>query len=66
VAQLASPRKELLDIILLAESEDFYTLEYTWKENKETIYLSNYSFILEEIERYLYANKRLTFIKPKN
>jgi hypothetical protein len=66
VAQLASPRKELLDIILLAESEDFYTLEYIWKENKETIYLSNYSFILEEIERYLYANKRLTFIKPKN
>jgi len=66
ITQLASPRNELLDIILLAESEDFYTLEYTWKENKDAIYISCYSFILEEIERYLYANKKITFIKPKN
>jgi len=56
----------LLDIILLAESEDFYTLEYAWKKNKDAIYISCYSFILEEIERYLYANKKITFIKPKN
>ena len=66
ITQLASPRNELLDIILLAESEDFYTLEYAWKENKDAIYISCYSFILEEIERYLYANKKITFIKPKN
>jgi hypothetical protein len=63
---LESPRYELLEIILLAESEDYPTLDAAWKENKETIYLSNYSFILEEIERYLYANKKLTFVKPKN
>jgi hypothetical protein len=55
----------LLEIILLAESEDYLTLDVIWQENKEAIYLSNYSFILEEIERYLYANKKLTFVKPK-
>jgi predicted nucleotidyltransferase len=66
IPALESPRKELLAIILLAESEDYPTLDAAWKENKETIYLSNYSFILEEIERYLYANKKLTFVKPKN
>jgi Zn-dependent protease with chaperone function len=60
-----SPRNELLEIILLAESDDYPTLDVFWKENKEAIYLSNYSFILEEIERYLYANKKLTFAKPK-
>lgn len=65
IAQLASPRNELLEIILLAESEDYPTLDIIWQENKEAIYLSNYSFILEEIERYLYANKKLTFVKPK-
>lgn len=65
IPELESPRNELLEIILLAESEDYYTLDLAWKENKEVIYLSNYSFILEEIERYLYANKKLTFIKPK-
>ena len=64
--KLESPRNELLAIILLAESEDYPTLDLTWKENKEAIYVSNYSFILEEIERYLYANKKLTFVKPKN
>jgi hypothetical protein len=56
----------LLAIILLAESEDYPTLDAAWKENKEAIYRTNYSFILEEIERYLYANKKLTFVKPKN
>ena len=66
IPELESPRNELLAIILLAESEDYPTLDLTWKENKEAIYLSNYSFILEEIERYLYANKKLTFVKPKN
>jgi Zn-dependent protease with chaperone function len=66
IPALESPRKELLAIILLAESEDYPTLDAAWRENKEAIYLSNYSFILEEIERYLYANKKLTFIKPKN
>jgi Zn-dependent protease with chaperone function len=65
IPELASPRNELLAIILLAESEDYPTLDITWQENKEAIYLSNYSFILEEIERYLYANKKLTFVKPK-
>jgi Zn-dependent protease with chaperone function len=65
IANIASPRNELLDIILLAESEDYPTLDVIWKENKDAIYLSNYSFILEEIERYLYANKKLTFVKPK-
>jgi hypothetical protein len=50
----------------LAESEDYPTLDAAWKENKEAIYRTNYSFILEEIERYLYANKKLTFVKPKN
>jgi Zn-dependent protease with chaperone function len=63
--KLESPRNELLEIILLAESEDYPTLDVIWKENKEAIYRSNYSFILEEIERYLYVNKKLTFIKPK-
>jgi Zn-dependent protease with chaperone function len=62
---LESPRYELLEIILLAESEDYTTLDVLWKENKGAIYLSNYSFILEEIERYLYANKKLTVVKPK-
>jgi len=66
IPKLESPRNELLAIILLAESEDYASLDATWKENKEAIYLSNYSFILEEIERYLYANKKLTFVKPKN
>ena len=65
IPELASPRNELLEIILLAESEDYLTLDVIWQENKEAIYLSNYSFILEEIERYLYANKKLTFVKPK-
>lgn len=65
IPELASPRNELLAIILLAESEDYPTLDVIWQENKEAIYLSNYSFILEEIERYLYANKKLTFVKPK-
>ncbi len=65
IPELASPRNELLAIILLAESEDYPTLDVTWQENKEAIYFSNYSFILEEIERYLYANKKLTFVKPK-
>jgi hypothetical protein len=65
IANIASPRNELLEIILLAESEDYPTLDVIWKENKDAIYLSNYSFILEEIERYLYANKKLTFVKPK-
>jgi Zn-dependent protease with chaperone function len=65
IPELASPRNELLAIILLAESEDYLTLDVIWQENKEAIYLSNYSFILEEIERYLYANKKLTFVKPK-
>jgi hypothetical protein len=66
IANIASPRNELLEIILLAESEDYPTLDVIWKENKEAIYLSNYSFILEEIERYLFANKKSTFVKPKN
>jgi hypothetical protein len=66
IPKLESPRNELLTIILLAESEDYHTLDVSWKENKESIYVSNYSFILEEIERYLYANKKLTFVKPKN
>lgn len=66
IPSLESPRNELLAIILLAESEDYPALDETWKEHKEAIYLSNYSFILEEIERYLYANKKLTFVKPKN
>jgi len=66
IPTLDSPINELVAIILLAESEDYPTLDVTWKENKEAIYLSNYSFILEEIERYLYANKKLTFVKPKN
>ncbi len=66
IPTLESPGNEMLAIILLAESEDYPTLDVTWKENKEAIYLSNYSFILEEIERYLYANKKLTFVKPKN
>lgn len=65
IPELESPRNELLEIILLAESEDYLTLDVIWQENKEAIYLSNYSFILEEIERYLYANKKLTFVKPK-
>ena len=65
IARLESPRNELLEIILLAESEDYTTLDVIWKENKEVIYLTNYSFILEEIERYLYANKKLTSVKPK-
>ena len=63
--KLASPRNELLTIVLLAESEDYPALDFSWKEYKEAIYVSNYSFILEEIERYLYANKKLTFVKPK-
>jgi Zn-dependent protease with chaperone function len=66
IPKLASPRNELLEIIRMAESEDYPTLDVIWKENKEAIYLSHYSFILEEIERYLFANKKLTFAKPKN
>lgn len=66
IPKLASPRNELLEIIRMAESEDYPTLDVIWKENKEAIYLSHYSFILEEIERYLFANKKLTFVKPKN
>jgi len=62
---LASPRGELIEIILLAESEDYQTLDMIWKENRDGIYQSNYSFILEEIERYLYANKKLSSVKPK-
>jgi hypothetical protein len=65
IATIESPRNELLAIIELAESEDYPTLDVTWKEYREAIYLSNYSFILEEIERYLFANKKTTNLKPK-
>jgi len=66
VAILVSPKSEMLAIVQQVDQEDYESLEITWKENKEIIYQSNYSFILEEIEKYLYTNKKLTFLKPKH
>jgi len=55
----------LASFIQSIEVEDYAYFEILWKDNKDFIHSSYYSFILTEMERYLYNTKKLLFLKPK-
>jgi hypothetical protein len=67
ISTFNSPRSGLIDIMQHIETESFDLLEISYRDNKEAIYNSFYSFILEEIEIQLNnSNMKLSFIIPKS
>jgi hypothetical protein len=67
ITEFKSPRNELIEIMQHIEAESYDLLEISYRDNKETIYNSFYSFILEEIEIQLNnSNMKLYFIIPKS
>lgn len=64
--QYRSPLNLLNEIIQNIELADYPSVEIAWKTNKEEIYKTYLSFVLEEIELQLYNNMKLTTIKPKS
>lgn len=67
ISQFNSPQSEVVEIIQHIESESYDLLEITYRDNKEVIYNSKLSFILEEIEIQLNnSNMKLNFIIPKS
>ena len=67
ISTFNSPRSELIEIMQHIEAESYDLLENSYRENKEAIYNSFYSFILEEIEIQLNnSNMKLSFIIPKS
>jgi hypothetical protein len=67
ITQFNSPQSELIEIIQHIEAESYDLLENSYRDNKEAIYNSFYSFILEEIEIQLNnSNMKLNYIIPKS
>jgi Zn-dependent protease with chaperone function len=67
ITNYSSPRNELIEIIQHIETESYDLLESSYRENKEIIYKSFHSFILEEIEIQLNnSNMKLNYIIPKS
>lgn len=67
ITQFNSPQSELIEIIQHIEAESYDLLENSYRDNKEEIYNSFYSFILEEIEIQLNnSNMKLNYIIPKS
>jgi hypothetical protein len=67
ITNYSSPRNELIEIIQHIDTESYDLLESSYRENKEIIYKSFHSFILEEIEIQLNnSNMKLNYIIPKS